>query len=191
MPNGVNKVILGLVGELAAGKGTIVDYLKKNHSAVSFRFSDPLRKTLDLYDLKISRDNMQNLSTILRGNFGENLLARAMTKQAKESPKDLIVVDGVRRFTDIENFTELSEFNLVYITAEAKTRYDRYIKRNENIGDDSLSFEDFNTKDQAEADKQVPEVGKQAKFKIDNNGTLDQLYEQVEDILNKIRNSKS
>ena len=180
------KIVLGLIGELAAGKTTIVYYLKERYGAASFRFSDPLRNTLDLYDLEISRDNMQNLSTVLRKQFGENLLAKAMAKQAKDSNKNLIVIDGVRRFTDIENLTKLPEFHLVYITADVKTRYERYISRDENAGDKNLTFEDFQAKEGAEADKQVPEVAKSAEFKIDNNGDFEKLNQQIEDILSKV-----
>lgn len=186
----MNKIVLGLVGELAGGKGTITDYLKEKHGAASFRFSDPLRESLEIYDLETSRENMQNISTILRENFGENLLAKAMAKKARESDENLIIIDGVRRFTDIENLTKLPEFHLVFITADNKTRYERYIKRNENPGDDSVTMEEFEKMQTAEADQQIPEVGKQAEFTIKNNGTFDELYRQIEEILEKINESR-
>ncbi|MAF13374.1 MAG: hypothetical protein CMI53_00570 [Parcubacteria group bacterium] len=187
----MGKVILGLVGELAAGKGTIVDYLKKKHQAVSFRYSDPLRETLELYDVEITRDNMQSLSTFLRQNYSESILADSILKKIKSSDHHLIVIDGVRRFTDFENLTKLPNFHLVYVTAEPKTRYDRYIKRDENVGDNTFSFEDFSEKEKAEADKQVPAVGKKADFKIDNNGDFESLHQQVEDIWKKIDEGKN
>lgn len=130
---------------------------------------------------------MQTLSTILRKNFGENLLAKAMLAQAKKAEAKIIVIDGIRRFTDIENFGSLKKFHLVFIATNQEIRYQRYIKRNENPGDDSMTFEDFKKKDQAEADRQVPEVAKQAKFVIDNNGGLQELYQRVEEILKEVR----
>jgi dephospho-CoA kinase len=36
------KIILGLVGEIASGKSTVTDYIKQKYGAVSFRFSDIL-----------------------------------------------------------------------------------------------------------------------------------------------------
>jgi len=164
----------------------LVNYLKEKHNASSFRYSDPLRKTLEIFDLEISRDNMQTLSTVLRHNFGENLLAKAMLKQSKDANAEIVVVDGIRCFTDIENFSCLKNFHLVYIATDQKTRYRRYGLRNENIGDEAMTFEHFEKKDQAEADRQVPEVAKLAKFTIDNNGTLEELYQQIETILKKV-----
>ncbi|OGY45612.1 MAG: hypothetical protein A3A24_01685 [Candidatus Buchananbacteria bacterium RIFCSPLOWO2_01_FULL_46_12] len=183
----MKQIILGLIGQVAAGKGTITDYLKKNYQAVSFRFSDPLRETLDCYDLEISRDNMQKISTLLRSNFGENILAKAMAKRVKNSNQEMIIIDGVRRQTDLDHLRDLPGFNLIYITADPKIRYQRYVKRNENIGDDKLDFAQFEAKDQAEAESQIPGVGQTAKYKIDNDGTIEQLYDQVESILKKLR----
>ncbi|NUM25453.1 MAG: AAA family ATPase [Candidatus Buchananbacteria bacterium] len=180
------KIIIGLIGELAAGKGTITRYLKENHQAVSFRFSDPLRETLNIFDLDVSRENMQNISTMLRTNFGENILAKAIAKKVREGDDNFIVIDGVRRHTDLENLSDVPGFNLVYITADQKIRHDRYVKRNENVGDDKMTFADFQIKEQAEADRQIPEVAKSANYKINNDGSLEQLYQQIEDTIKKI-----
>lgn len=183
----MNKIVVGLIGELAAGKGTITKYLKDKYDAASFRFSDSLRETLNIFDLDVSRENMQNISTLLRNNFGENILAKAIAKKVKNSTNQIIIIDGVRRHTDLENLGDLPGFYLIYVTAKQKTRHQRYVKRNENANDDKMTFAEFEKKEQAEADRQIPEVAKSAKFKLDNNGSFEDLYRQVEDVLEKIR----
>jgi dephospho-CoA kinase len=183
----MNKIVIGLVAELAGGKGAVTDYLKGKHGAVSFRFSDPLRETLEIYDIKKNRKNLQDIAILLLNNFGQDLLSKAMAKKAKESKEELIVIDGVRRFTDIEHLTKLPEFRLVYINTDNDTRYKRYVARNENPGDDKVSPGGFIQMQQAEADKQIPEVGKKAEFTIDNNDSFDNLYKQIEDILEKLK----
>ena len=185
------KIIIGLIGELAAGKGTVTNYLKDNHQAVSFRFSDTLRETLNIFNLDISRENMQNISTLLRVNFGENILAKAIAKKVRISDQNLIIIDGVRRHTDLENLNDLPDFHLIYVTADQKIRHERYIKRNENIGDDKITFAEFKTKEQAEADRQIPEVAKSAHHRIDNNGSFNELYQQIEAIIQKINENQS
>ena len=182
----MNKIIFGLVGTFAAGKGTVATYFKKNHGAVGYRFSDSLRDALDIFGLENSRENLQGISTVLRERFGENLLARAMAKRVQETDDQLIIIDGVRRLTDIENLRSIPGFALIKITADPKLRHQRYVKRNENAGDDQLTYEQFLEKQNEEADKQIPEVMQTADLTIDNNGTFEQLYEQVEAILKKI-----
>ena len=57
--------------------------------------------------------------------------------------------------------------------------------RNENKGDAEKTYEQFIEDHNAEADRQIPEVMKTAKFAIDNSGTLDELFRQVDEILEK------
>ena len=66
------KIIIGLVGEIACGKGAVVDYLVKKHKASSYRYSKILRDILDLVYQGQTRKNMTNLSDWLRKKFGQD-----------------------------------------------------------------------------------------------------------------------
>jgi len=114
------KIILGLAGEMASGKGTIAKYATEKYNARTWRFSTMLRDVLDRLSLEQSRDNMQTLSTILRQNFGEELFARVMAEDVKKDTGEVIIIDGVRRFTDIENLKAMPGFHLVYIDVDQK-----------------------------------------------------------------------
>jgi dephospho-CoA kinase len=180
------KTIIGLTGLLAAGKGTVVEYLKNKHKAISFRFSDPFRESLGIFDLPISRENMQDFSTLMRQRFGENVLARAIAKKAQQISDGLVVIDGVRRLTDIENLMELPEFHLVALIVDQHVRFERCVARSENNGDKTMTFERFQERDTAEAEKQIPEVMSGAKFTIDNNGTVEELYQKIDEVVESI-----
>lgn len=180
----MQKIIIGLVGELAAGKGMTVKYLEKKYGAASRRFSTSLRDVLDRLHLEINRKNMQDLSRILREHFGQNLLAKIIAEDAKSDNAAIVVIDGIRRPADIEYLIKLPEFRLAYITADIKTRYERLIKRGENADDNNKTFEQFARDHEAETEVLIPEIGKTAAYKIDNNGTLEELYKQVDGIIN-------
>jgi dephospho-CoA kinase len=75
---------------------------------------------------------------------------------------------------------------LVAIAADQRVRYDRCVARGENEGDKLMSFEDFCTKDTAEAEAQIPEVMSKAKFTIDNGGTIEDLYRKIDEIVQQI-----
>lgn len=175
--------IIGLVGHLAAGKGTAAAYLRERHGAAAVRFSDVFREALALFDLEITRQNQQELSTIMRRHFGEDVLARAVAKKAQQLSAELAVVDGVRRLTDIQNLLELPQFHLVAIAADQQTRYRRCVSRNENQGDDRMTFEQFQQRDAAEAEAQIPKVIERAEFTVDNGGTVEQLYAELDRIV--------
>lgn len=179
------KIILGFVGEMVSGKGTVAEYLQKNHGAGTHRFSTMLRDVADRLYLEKSRLNLQKLSQILRENFSQDIMARVMAEDVKNDTNDVVIIEGIRRFSDIEYLKKIENFKLVYITADIKTRYDRLTKRQENTDDQLKSFKDFQKDHGHESESQIQEVGASAEYTIDNNSSFEELYKQVEEILSK------
>jgi len=182
----VSKIILGLVGPIASGKGTVKKYIEEKYNSKDCRFSTALRDVLNRISVPVNRENMQQVSTVLRQTFGEDLLAKIIVEDAKNLESDIIIIDGVRRKVDIKYLEEMDNFFLVAINAEAKIRYERMIARNENLGDQDKSYEQFLADHEAEADKEVPVVMKEADFTIDNSGDIALLHSQIEEIISKI-----
>lgn len=182
----MSKIIFGLVGQLASGKEETKKYLVNNYKAQDCRFSTSLRDVLNRVAIPVTRENLQKISTILRANFGEDLLAKAIANDASKLDADVVVIDGVRRPTDIEHLNKLPNFYLVKIEADPKIRYERNLSRNENEGDDKKTFEEFINDHNSEADSLIPIVMEQAKYSIDNNGTFEDLYKQIDDMVEKL-----
>lgn len=180
------KIILGFVGDLAGGKGTICKYLKEKYGVNSYRYSTMLRDVLNRMYIPESRENLQLISKILRENFGQDLMSKVIADDVANDSKQLVAVEGIRRPTDITYLEKMPGFNLIYITAEPKTRWERLVKRAENPGDNEKSFEQFLTDEQAEADKLIKELGTKAKYTINNNGDFEEFYKQMENILKTI-----
>jgi len=177
------KIILGLVGEIASGKGTVAKYLENKYTASIHRFSTPLRDILNRIYLDIDRKNMQTLSTTLREAFGQDLLAKIIGRDADKDPNPIIVIDGIRRFADIKYLKDLPEFNLVYVTAKIEIRYERLIKRGENEDDNNKTFEQFLEDHKAEPELEIPKIGKSAKLVIDNSKDMENLYTRLDEIV--------
>ncbi|TSC52965.1 MAG: hypothetical protein LiPW39_499 [Parcubacteria group bacterium LiPW_39] len=179
----MNKIIIGLAGEIGCGKGVIAKYIIEKYNGSSFRFSTMLRDVLRRIYLPDSRENMQILSTLLRQNFGEDVLARVISEDFASSDKSIVMVDGIRRLADIKYLKELPEFKLVYIETDIHKRYERILKRNENPDDSRKTFEEFQKEREQEADRQIKDLKKYADFIIENNGTYEQLYARVDKII--------
>lgn len=179
----MSKIIIGLVGQIACGKGSVKEYIAKKYNSQDCRFSTPLRDVLKRLDIAESRENLQKLSTILRDGFGEDLLAKVIAFDASKLDSDIVIIDGVRRMADIKYLKDLSNFYLVKIEVDPKIRYERLKARNENKGDSEKTFEQFLADQNNEADREIPSVMESTKWGINNEGTVEDLYKQVDNLL--------
>lgn len=184
-----NKMILGFVGDLASGKGTICKYLKEKYGVESYRFSTMLRDILGRIYVENNRENLQDLSTFLRGRYGQDIMSKVIAKDVQNDPNQIVAVEGIRRPTDITYLQELAGFHLIYITADPKIRWRRMVLRQENADDATKTFEQFLKDEQAEADMLIKDLGKQAKYTLINDGTIDEFHSSMEEILNKIKHA--
>lgn len=183
----MKKIILGLAGEIASGKGTASLYLQENFKAGTYRFSTALRDVAKRMHLEESRQNLQKISTLFRENFDKNILSRVIAEDVKKDNKQLVVIDGVRRMADIEYLKRLEGFFLVYIEAEMKKRYQRLILRGENSDDLSKTFEQFQEDQQREAELQIKDLKSKADFVLDNNQTKKDFYLQIDKLIKSLK----
>jgi len=177
------KIIIGLTGEMASGKSTVARYLQQERGANVYRFSNILRDALSRIHQDNKRENLQTMSTMLRETYGEDVLARAMAGDALNDINDIVAVDGVRRLGDIEHLKKLSGFKLIYIEANIEKCHQRISIRNENVDDNGKTFEQFKEDRGREAEQQIVELKAFADIVIDNNGDIDDLYQQVDEFL--------
>jgi len=177
------KLIIGLVGKIAAGKGTVADYLNNSHSATTYRFSTMLRDILNRLHLEINRPNLQALSENLRKTFGEDILAKVIAEDVKSDTGKLIVIDGIRRLADIKYLRELPEFKLVKIETDAQKRFQRIIARSENQDDRNKTYEDFLKDEAGEPEREIPIVMEEAKMSLNNDGSREELFAAVDELV--------
>src|SRR3989338_4333910 len=119
------NIVLAFTGRMASGKGSASDFFVKKHGAQKVQFSAPLRDVLDRLYLDQNRDNMQELSRVIRKNFGEDILARTIIRDVAKLGAGLFVVDGARRLADIASLRALPDFYLIAMTVPARMRYER------------------------------------------------------------------
>lgn len=179
-------IILGLVGEMAAGKTTVTNYLKEKHGAVTFRFSDMLRDILQRIHVEPLRNNLQSLSTFLRQTYGEDIMSKTIALDVQKVSVPLIITEGIRRPTDIVYLKKLPGFYVIAINANERARFERITQRSENPDDQKKTWKQFQLDGKQESEQKIKEIAAEANFKIDNNSIIPKLYEQIDFILTKI-----
>ena len=180
------KIVIGLTGQIACGKGVIKKFLISEYQASDYRFSTILRDVLIRLHFEQSRANIQKMSTLLRQVFGEDILANVMAQDIKNDDHHFIVIDGIRRLADIKYLREIPGFFLVSVEASEELRHQRVIERNENPGDDKKTFADFLKDQEAESESEIPNTMAAADYVIKNDGSWDHLWDQIHDLVKKI-----
>ncbi|PIR03414.1 MAG: hypothetical protein COV60_00460 [Candidatus Magasanikbacteria bacterium CG11_big_fil_rev_8_21_14_0_20_43_7] len=175
----MSKLILGITGEMATGKTTITEYITKHHGGISFRFSTMLRDIAQRIHVEESRENLQALSTVLRAEFGDDLMSNVIAKDVEKAQGDIIIVEGIRRPSDVTYLKKLSGFHLIGIAVDMRTRYERIIQRNENPDDQSKTWEAFQAEQTQESEEKIQDILREAEIIIDNNGDLASLHAQI------------
>lgn len=183
----MKKKVIGLSGEIAAGKGTAADYLKGKYGAQYLKMSQPGRDVLQRLHKEINRRNMSDINSCLRGLYGEGYLVDVLNKDIENSQQKLVVLDGIRKEDEVLKFraNKNIDFVFVYLVADDMIRYQRLIKRSENSGDEGKSFEEFKRDLKLETEKDIENLKKIADFVVDNSTSLEGLYSQLDELVGK------
>lgn len=181
----MNKVIIGITGEQGAGKEefwkTLCKISRENNIYAYARFSTSLalRKTLGDYDVPDSRDNLIQLVKVLDESFGEGTAFKGLMNLIKDDRTTIKLIDSVRKLADEEILRSRQNSLLLYITADTKTRFNRVRNRGEKAGESNLTWEKFLEQHQMPTEVHIPEIGSRANWKIENNGTIEELEQEV------------
>jgi len=159
-------------------------FKKSRKDVFILRFSQPLIEALIIFFGQVKRENQQWLVTALRKKFGNNILGEAIAREIKNIKRGLVILNGVRMW---EEFKMIKKFGgkIIYITADSKIRWQKVRKRGEKK-DDKVSYQKFLKMEKAASEILISEMGRKADFRIENNGSKEDLYRSIKTVLNKI-----
>lgn len=177
----MQKVIL-ITWPNGSWKWTVARYLHEKYGAILYRFSAPLYTILSDMWLPYTRENLDMLSRSLRENFGQDIMWRGVREFIESHPDKLIVLEGIRRASTMQEFSELID-NILWIDASLDTRYIRVSSRWEKDGELWISREKFESQESLESEKSLSEFRDLADMIIDNDWTEEELYKTIETVL--------
>lgn len=178
-------MIIGLTGTMSAGKGEVSLYLKEKGFEYH-RYSEIVVEETKRRGLNITRENLQKVGNMLRGEYGdESILSKRILKKIKSNK---VVVDGVRNSAEIRELRKTKHFYLVGIDAPQKLRFERLKKRGRE--GDPANFEEFKKLDDKENSglkgQEINKCLKMADFVVINDGSLEDLKKKIDNILRNI-----
>jgi dephospho-CoA kinase len=182
-------LIIGITGTLGAGKGTIVDFLTKEKGFVHFSVRAFIAEEIIRRGLEGNRDAMVLVANDLRKNNSPSYITDCLYSKALALGKDSII-ESIRTPGEVISLRKKDGFYLLAIDANPKVRYERIRLR--QSATDNISYQTFVDNEQREMNSTDPNAQnistcmKLADYKLWNNGTVEQLNQQVLEILENI-----
>jgi dCMP deaminase len=181
----MRRMILGIAGLYASGKGEAVDFLVAR-SFVAFSLSDVIREELARRGASETRERMIEVGNALRAAEGPGALARRVLPRLSRDRN--YVIDSIRHPGEVEALRGAAQqFRLIWVDAAEPLRLARIRARNR--GGDPGSLEELRRLEGRElgsADpsaQQLLAVRALADEVITNDGTLAELHEQLHRLL--------
>jgi dephospho-CoA kinase len=185
--------ILGITGTFGAGKGTVVEYLQAK-GFVHFSSSGFITEEVVRRGMPVNRDSMTVAANDLRAQHSPSYIVEQLYDRAVAQGQNAII-ESIRTVGEAEALRTSAARDgarawLIAVDADIKVRYGRIqVRASEK---DHVSFETFEEKERGEMNSADPTkqnisgVMALADFTIQNNGTLKELQEQVDEILKSI-----
>ena len=170
---------IGLSGPIASGKTTVACHLFRQHGYQYARYSQVLARMLKAQGKAVSRRNLQELGEEVNQTMGGVGLTRLLVSEL--AAEATAVIDGLRHLSDVETLRRHNaRFVLVYIHASDSIRRQRY---------EAAWVAGAPSFDQAcehPVEREVALLESCADFVIDNNDSLETLFEVMSRILSTL-----
>jgi len=184
------KIVIGLTGPIAGGKGAVAEYLKKKGFFYSST-SDRIREEIIRRDGEITRERLQEVADELRQKYGPEVLAKRTWREVTGQPKKRAVIDSIRGEAEVDFLKTKPNFYLIGVTASRKTRFKRVKERSREA--DPTSWEEFLSTDGRDFKSGKGKIGrnikkclKKADFLIVNDGSLNELEKKIRIVIKGI-----
>jgi len=172
----------------------VVEYLEKSRGFRHYSVRGFLLEYIRQEGMPENRDSMFLLGNRLRTEFGASYIVDYLYDMAMDSD-DNCIIESIRTPGEATSLRSRGNFYLLAVDADPGLRYKRIRLRKSET--DTVSFATFTENEEREMTSADPdcqnirECIRMADFVMSNNGSREELYEQLETILIKILNGRT
>ena len=196
-------LIIGVVGQIASGKGILVKYLTEKLGFTAFSLSSIVHNELEKKgSVKFTRQTLQDVGDELRRVYGDDVLAKRMLGQIELNCRgrlyvdpNKIVIEGIRNPAEIEFLKKNQNFILIGVKANRELRFKRVLSRGKEW--DPKIYEDFLKVDRRDLgvgqNKSGQQVGKclaYCDYILTNNKDIKDFEKKIKELNNKYLSTK-
>lgn len=173
---------IAIVGQARSGKDTIAHYLVDHHGFIEYKFSRGIHDVIDLIRGKLdtpkNRSELQGVGQGLRKVLGVDIWVDYTLKliQTEQPSHTNIVISDCRQQNEHDRLKK-EGYIFIKVESDRQTRIDRMKREGDIFSESNL-------------DHETEQIPFDADYTVYNNGTLEELYQQIERILEVLITSK-
>jgi dephospho-CoA kinase len=177
--------VVGVVGRIGSGKDETVEYLHERCGVPLFSIGDIVRERAEREGVTPTRENLHELTERIMQRHGDDIFVRRLIERIVEVEAEVVGIAGIRRPEEVAVLRDHFGDDLLLVHVEVndpRTRYRRLDERDEPRDPDT--YEAFLAQDRQEEDLfRISEAIAHADVTLNNDGSLDALHRQVEQVL--------
>ena len=180
-------LVIGLMGTIGAGKDVVSDYLVEKYGFKVYRSGDICREIAAKRGLEPTRENLQAITDEMYSKHGKTFFVDEILRRIEKSGTERAIFNGVRNPVDAKVPMERlgNKFVLILVDAKPEIRFERLKKRGRPGFPKTL--EEFKKHEEREyALFNMQETFGLPHKTLYNNSTLEDLYEQVDDLVKEL-----
>jgi dephospho-CoA kinase len=176
----VERLIVGITGRIGSGKTTVGRYLESSKGFQYLRYSAVLADW-QIQDSEtkghLQKVGWEVMAGGLQGELNRRLIARIL-------PERDVAVDGLRHPLDYDTLRSsfFRSFRLLFIDSPPQLRYERLKQKGKYVG-----FAAFQAADSHPVEQQIDALRTNAAMVIRNEGSLQELYDEVDEAVSRFR----
>jgi dephospho-CoA kinase len=179
--------VIGVIGQNGSGKDEVLKYLRAKYNISFLSTGDMVRDIAAKEDKEPTRENLQEISERYFREFGKGFFVKQAAEKIRSNGWHIGGITGIRSLDDIQTLKNSfgKDFILlnVYISIP-EIRYNRMRQRNESR--DPHSYEQFLSQDESEDNLfHVQCAAQYADYSLNNDGSLDDLHKEIEELVTK------
>ena len=181
--------VFGIAGTLGSGKSTAATYFVQNHGFLHLSLASELYNEIRQRGLQPTQTVLQDLGDSLRRSHGSGILAeRVRSRMAALPGGSNVVLEGIKNVAEVRELRRWGNFTLIALDTPFEQRQQRVMDR-ARPGDPKsrAEFEALDKRDRGEGEPEwgqgVDRCIEEADIPIDNSGSIEDLYTQLDDTI--------
>lgn len=179
--------IIGVIGQNGSGKDEVLKYLRLKHNIPFLSTGDVVREIASKEGLEPTRENLGTISERYFRELGKGCFVKQIADKIRQTGWNIAGITGIRSLDDVSILRGIfgTDFILIRVhISDPLVRYNRMTRRGE--GRDPQTYEEFLQQDKAEEERFcIKAAEKLASYSISNDGNLEDLHNEIDDLILK------